>query len=70
MRAGRFDFFAPKWKARQRRWRGDDRRSTLRDRFDSTGPAGAAHRVRAVRTIDGRLRRISDMDASRHGMTN
>jgi hypothetical protein len=33
-------------------------------------PAGAACRVGAVYAVDDRLRRISDMDASRHGMTN
>jgi hypothetical protein len=39
--------------------------------IDSTQSTGcAAHRVRAVCTIDYRLRRISDMDASRHRMTN
>ena len=57
---GRFDFFAPEWKACQRRWRGGERSSILWDRFDSIGPTGAAHRVRAVYY---RLRRISDMDA-------
>jgi hypothetical protein len=38
--------------------------------IESAEPAGAACRVRAVCAVDYRLRRISDMDASRHGMTN
>ena len=39
-------------------------------RTESVEPAGAACRVRAFCAVDYRLRRISDMDALRHGMTN
>ena len=54
----------------ERRRRRGDRRSVLRDRIESVEPAGAACRIGAVYAVDYRLRRIPDMDASGHGMTN
>jgi hypothetical protein len=39
-------------------------------RLESVELAGATCRVRAVCAVDYRLRRIPDMDASRHGVTN
>jgi predicted MFS family arabinose efflux permease len=38
--------------------------------IESVEPAGAACRIGAVCAVDYRLRRIPDMDASGHAMTN
>ena len=55
---------------RECRGRRGDRRGILRDRIESVGSTGASCRVRVVYAVDYRLRRIPDMDASGHGMTN
>jgi hypothetical protein len=39
-------------------------------RIESVEPTGAACRLRVVCAVDYRLRRIPDMDASPHGVTN
>jgi len=52
------------------RGRRGDRCGILRDRIEPVEPAGVACRVVAVCAVDYRLRRISDVDASGHGVTN
>ena len=47
-----------------------DRRGILCDRIESVGSTSAACHVRVVCVVDYRLRRIPDMDASGHRMTN
>ena len=54
----------------ERRRRRGDRCGILRDRIESVGSTGAPCRIGVVCVVDYRLRRISDVDASRHGMTN
>ena len=54
----------------ERRGRCGDRCGILCNRIESVGSTGAACHVRVVCVVDYRLRRIPDMDASGHRMTN